>query len=81
MSVAGSVAMRASTARPTRPSSTLSEKATVQADLPATARVTVDEGERRTILAAVARAWRRDDLETMVREGPLIAVTIDAPAP
>lgn len=54
-------------------------KETVQADLPATARVIEDEAERRTVLAAVARNWQRDDLEAMVRESPLIEVTIDRP--
>lgn len=47
------------------------------ADLPATARVITDEAERRTILAGVATAWKRDDLETMVRDSPLIEVTLD----
>lgn len=54
-------------------------KETVQADLPATARVIEDEAERRTVLTAVARNWQRDDLEAMVRESPLIEVTIDRP--
>ena len=47
------------------------------ADLPATARVITDEAERRTVLAGVATAWKRDDLETMVRDSPLIEVTLD----
>src|SRR5687767_8068464 len=37
-------------------------KADVQADLPATARIITDETERRTVLTAVARNWKRDDL-------------------
>lgn len=49
----------------------------VRADLPATARVIADEIERRAILPHIARAWRRDDVETMVRYSPLIEVTID----
>ena len=49
----------------------------VRTDLPATARVIVEEAERRAILAHVARAWRRDDVETMVRYSPLIEVTLD----
>jgi deazaflavin-dependent oxidoreductase (nitroreductase family) len=53
-------------------------KETVQADLPATARVIGDEEERRTLLAEIARIWRRDDLAAMIRESPLIEVTIDA---
>ncbi len=49
----------------------------VRAALPATARVITDETERRGILTHIARAWRRGDVETMVRYSPLIAVTID----
>jgi len=49
----------------------------VRADLPATARVITDETERRSVLTHVARAWRRDDVETMVRYSPLIEVTLD----
>ena len=50
------------------------------ADLPATARVVVDETERRHVLDRVARAWRRTDVDRMVAEGPLIEVTIDPAA-
>ena len=46
------------------------------ADLPATARVITDEGERRGVLQHVARAWNRTDVDTMVRLSPLIEVTI-----
>lgn len=52
-------------------------KRRVAADLPATARVVSDAGERRAILAYVARAWKRTDLETMVAYSPLIEVTIE----
>lgn len=52
-------------------------KGEVRADLPATARVITDEAERRAILTRVARNWNRDDVEAMVRESPLIEVTID----
>jgi deazaflavin-dependent oxidoreductase (nitroreductase family) len=52
-------------------------KADVRADLPATARIITDEAERRAVLVAVARNWKRDDLEAMVRDSPLIEVTID----
>lgn len=52
-------------------------KESVQADLPATARVITDEAERRAILSEVARNWQRDDLEEMIRYSPLIEVTID----
>ncbi len=50
------------------------------ADLPATARIVEDEAERRQILERVARAWNRSDLDRMVRESPLIEVTIDEAA-
>ena len=58
-------------------------KESVRADLPATARVITEEAERRAILAHIARTWGRDDLEAMVRDSPLIEVTLDdiAPAP
>jgi deazaflavin-dependent oxidoreductase (nitroreductase family) len=52
-------------------------KARVRADLPATARVITDEAERRLIFPYVARNWRRNDVETMVRYSPLIEVTFD----
>jgi deazaflavin-dependent oxidoreductase (nitroreductase family) len=50
------------------------------ADLPATTRVVTDEEERRRILARVARAWRRTDLDRMVELSPLIEVAIDPAA-
>jgi deazaflavin-dependent oxidoreductase (nitroreductase family) len=50
------------------------------ADLPATARVVDDPAERRPILERVARAWRRDDVDRMVEESPLIEVTLDEAA-
>jgi deazaflavin-dependent oxidoreductase (nitroreductase family) len=49
-------------------------KGSVRADVPATARIITDQGERREILAHVARNWRRADLDTMVRYSPLIEV-------
>lgn len=52
-------------------------KGAVAADLPATARVITDEAERRAVLARVAEVWRRQDVETMVRDSPLVEVTID----
>lgn len=51
----------------------------MRADLPASARVVSDEDERRAILSHVARAWRRNDVETMVRYSPLIEVAFDDP--
>jgi deazaflavin-dependent oxidoreductase (nitroreductase family) len=52
-------------------------KGRTQADLPATARVIDDDGERRQVLPHVARAWRRNDLDAMVRYSPLIEVTFN----
>ncbi len=52
-------------------------KGAVRADLPAKARIIDDEAERRQILAAVARNWKRKDLATMVRLSPLIEVGFD----
>jgi deazaflavin-dependent oxidoreductase (nitroreductase family) len=46
------------------------------ADLPAVARVITDETERRAVLALVAAAWRRRDIEEMVVNSPLIEVSI-----
>ena len=58
------------------PRFTLHLKGRVKADLPATARVIDDEGERRNVLPHIARAWNRRDLETMVDQSPLIEVTL-----
>ena len=55
-------------------------KATLQADLAATAREITDEAERRAVLAKVARVWNREP-EPMVRFSPLIEVTIPGFAP
>ena len=59
------------------PKFTFHVKTGVTADLPATARVITDETERRAILAHVARAWNRNDLDVMVSHSPLIEVTVD----
>jgi len=47
------------------------------ADLAATARVIDDEAERRKILPHVARAWKRNDVDAMVRYSPLIEVILE----
>ena len=52
----------------------------VTADLPATARVITDQAERQTIMARIAAAWRRQDLDAMIRFSPLIEVTVQADA-
>jgi deazaflavin-dependent oxidoreductase (nitroreductase family) len=62
------------------PRVTIHLKRDVVADLSGTARVVTDDGERRALLAHVARAWGRDDLEVMVRDSPLIEVVLDDPA-
>ena len=59
------------------PSLTFHLKGQVVADLPTRARVITDQAERRIILAAIARAWKRTDLETMVVQSPLIEVTLE----
>ena len=53
-------------------------KGKVRADLPATARVIEDETERRKVLPHIARNWGRKDLETMVKQSPLIEVTLES---
>jgi deazaflavin-dependent oxidoreductase (nitroreductase family) len=50
-------------------------KGGTRADLPAVARVIDDEAERRQVLPHVARNWRRNDVDQMVRYSPLIEVT------
>jgi deazaflavin-dependent oxidoreductase (nitroreductase family) len=52
-------------------------KGKTRADLPAIARVIDDEAERRAILPHIARAWKRDDLDRMVRYSPLIEVEFE----
>jgi deazaflavin-dependent oxidoreductase (nitroreductase family) len=53
-------------------------KRSVSADLPARARLVDDEAERRQVFAEIiASAWRDQDLETMVRQSPLIQVSIE----
>ena len=59
------------------PRVTIHLKRGVVADLPGAARVVTDEGERRELLAHVARTWGRDDLEVMVRHSPLIEIVLD----
>jgi deazaflavin-dependent oxidoreductase (nitroreductase family) len=62
------------------PRLTLHLKQGARADLAATARIIEDEEERRTVLTTVARNWRRGDVETMVRQSPLIEVAVGSPA-
>ena len=46
------------------------------ADLAATARIIDTEAERRRVPPHIARNWGRDDLEVMIRQSPLIEVSI-----
>ncbi len=62
------------------PHVTVHLKREVVADLPGAARVITDETERRELLAHVARAWGRSDLDVMVRYSPLIEVVLDGRA-
>jgi deazaflavin-dependent oxidoreductase (nitroreductase family) len=59
-----------------QPEFTFHLKGAVSADLPARARVITDAPERRAVLAKVAEAWRRDDVDVMVDTSPLIEVEI-----
>jgi deazaflavin-dependent oxidoreductase (nitroreductase family) len=52
----------------------------VAADFAATARVIDTESERRALLPHIARNWGREDIELMVRQSPLIEVSIEAAA-
>ena len=52
-------------------------KSGVVADVPGTARVVTDPAERAELLAAVARNWKRTDLDVMQAHSPLIEVVVD----
>ena len=52
-------------------------KQSVVADVPATARVVDDPDERRPLIEAAARRWRRTDVEDMLRHSPLIVLSVD----
>jgi len=58
------------------PRMTVHLKGTIQADLPATARIIDDPEERRSVLERIARVWNRTDVDEMVRYSPLIEVEI-----
>jgi deazaflavin-dependent oxidoreductase (nitroreductase family) len=55
-------------------------KQSVVADVPALARVVTDPDERRPLIEAAARRWRRTDTEDMMRHSPLIVLTVEDPA-
>src|SRR5215208_4832853 len=52
-------------------------KQSVVADVPATARVVDDPDQRRPLIEAAARRWRRTDTEEMLRHSPLIVLTVE----
>jgi deazaflavin-dependent oxidoreductase (nitroreductase family) len=52
-------------------------KQSVVADVPATARVVTDPDERRPLIEAAAKRWGRTDVPDMLRDSPLIVLTID----
>jgi deazaflavin-dependent oxidoreductase (nitroreductase family) len=56
-------------------------KGAVVADLPATARVVTDVGERRPLIEAAARRWRRTDVPTMIQHSPLVVIQVDGDRP
>lgn len=49
----------------------------MKADLPARARIIEDVDERRRLLPHVARTWRRNDVDRMVEQSPLIEVLLE----
>ena len=55
-------------------------KQSVVVDVPATARVVTEPGERRPFIEAAARRWRRTDVPDMLLHSPLIVLTVDDPA-
>ena len=60
------------------PSLTFHLKGSVNADLPASARVITDPTERRTIAEwVVANAWRNQDVEAMTAYAPMIEVMLE----
>jgi deazaflavin-dependent oxidoreductase (nitroreductase family) len=60
-----------------QPAFTLHLKGAVRAELPARARIIDTLAERRRILPSIARNWRRNDVERMVQQSPLIEVLLD----
>ena len=59
------------------PTMTFHLKGPVKADLPARARILVDPAEQEAVLRRIAQAWRRTDVDSMVRWSPLIEVQIE----
>jgi deazaflavin-dependent oxidoreductase (nitroreductase family) len=59
------------------PALTLHLRKPLPAAVAATVRIIESEAERRAVLPHVARNWGRDDIELMVRQSPLVEVTIE----
>ena len=59
------------------PQITLHLKRGLRADVPATAREISDPTERRQILEQIARVWKRNDVDTMMKYSPLIEVNVE----
>jgi len=51
-------------------------KQSLTADIPGTARVVTDPGERRPLIEAAAKRWGRTDVDEMVQHSPLIVLTV-----
>ena len=52
-------------------------KQSLEADVPATARVVTDVDERRPYIEAAALRWRRTDVPEMLQHSPLIVLSVD----
>ena len=60
-----------------KPTFTFHLKGPVKADLPAQARIITDEAERRALMVPIAKTWKRNDVDRMVQQSPLIEVILD----
>jgi deazaflavin-dependent oxidoreductase (nitroreductase family) len=58
------------------PRVTVHLKQGVTADIPATATVVTDPAERRPLIEAAARHWKRTDVDDMLQYSPLIVLTV-----
>jgi len=58
------------------PNLTLHLRQPSERDVRARARVIDEEAERRRVLGPVARSWKRDDVDLMVEQSPLVEVTL-----
>ena len=56
-------------------------KQSVDADIPATARVITDPDERLPLIEAAANRWGRTDVANMLQHSPLIVINVDDDSP